>query len=204
MIDVIKTYPASLQYKFKSLADSNACNIVTSSDGLFRIYSWNTWLGGSMRDFKNVFQYKKNDKVFTSVPYDNEGDFGTDFTAVYPLAANNKTYYLAIAGGSLSSKDAYENISVYTITNDTLDDKVKLIKTKSGLNNSIHFEYDFFSVANRPERPIRLIQYDAAKKIIYIPMVLEDGKVTNKFIPYQFTGQYFEKIVTPKKQVEKK
>ena len=107
---------------------------------------------------------------------------------------------MAVSGGSESTKDAYEIISVYTISNDTLDDKVKLIKTASGLNNSISFEYDFFSVAGKSERPIRLIRYDTDKKIIYIPIVLENDKVTNRYILYQFNGQYFEKIQTQKKK----
>jgi hypothetical protein len=111
-----------------------------------------------------------------------------------------KTYYLAVSGGSESTKDAYETISVYAISNDTLNDKVKLIKTVSGLNNSINFEYDFFSVVDRPERPIQLIKYDTDKKIIYIPIVLENGKVTNRYILYKFNGQYFEKVQTSKKK----
>lgn len=33
-----------------------------------------------------------------------------------------------------------------------------------------------------------------AKQIIYIPAVYADGTVTGRFIQYQFTGQYFEKV----------
>jgi hypothetical protein len=62
------------------------------------------------------------------------------------------------------------------------------------LKNSISFEYDFFSVVDRPERPIQLIKYDQTKKTIYIPVVFENGKVTDKYITYKFTGEYFEKI----------
>src|SRR3569832_1699030 len=32
--------------------------IVTSDDGLFRIYSWDTGGGGTMHEFENVMQYK--------------------------------------------------------------------------------------------------------------------------------------------------
>jgi hypothetical protein len=195
----IKDNPATLNYKFKSLTDSNACHIVTSTDGLLRIYSWDTWLGGTMHDFKNVFQFKSSGKVYSTDLNTNEEDFATYFTDIYSLKTNSKTYYLAVSGGSESTKDAYETIRMYTISNDTLDDKVKLIKTKSGLNNSISFEYDFFSVVDRPERPIRLIKYNPEKKIIYIPIVLENGKVTDRFILYQFTGQYFEKTLAQKK-----
>jgi hypothetical protein len=199
LTNFIKDNPSTLTYNFKSLKDSNACYVVTSTDGIFRIYSWNTWLGGTMHDFKNIFQFKSNGKVYSTDLNRTEDDFGTYFTDVFMLKANNKTYYLAVSGGSESSRYAYETISAYAISHDTLDNKVKLIKTQSGLNNSIDFEYDFFTVAGRPERPIRLIKYDADKMIIYIPVVLENGKVTDKFILYQFTGQYFEKVLIQKK-----
>ena len=113
---------------------------------------------------------------------------------LHRLKANGKIYYLGVGGGSESSKYAYEVIRVYSITDSTIDNSVKLIKTASGLQNSILVEYDFFSVVDRPDRPIKLIKYDADKKTIYIHIVWENGKVTNKFIRYQFTGQYFEKL----------
>ncbi|MGH2646045.1 MAG: hypothetical protein ACRDE8_00695 [Ginsengibacter sp.] len=190
----IKDNPATLNYKFKSLTDSNACDIVTSTDGLLRIYSWDTWLGGTMHNFNNIFQFKSGSKVHSTDLNRNEDDFGSDFTNIYILKTGGKTFYLAVSGGSESTKDAYEAIGVYTISKDTLNDKIKLIKTTSGLNNSISFEYDFFSVVDRPERPIRLIKYDTDKKIIYIPIVLENGKVTDRYIRYQFNGQYFGKL----------
>jgi len=189
----IKNNPATLSYKFKSLTDSNACHIVTSTDGLLRIYSWDTWLGGTMHDFNNIFQFKSNNKI-----YSTENDGGTYFIDIFTLKTGDKTYYLTVSDESESTKFAYETLSIYTVSNDTLNDKVKLIKTQSGLNNSISFEYDFFSVAGRPERPIHLIKYDINKKTLYIPIVLADGKVTNRYIIYQFNGQYFEKVQTKK------
>lgn len=195
----IKSNQTTLNYKFKSLTDSNVCHIVTSTDGLLRIYSWNTWLGGTMRDFDNIFQFKSGNNIYSTDLGSNEDDYGCYFTNIFTLKSKNKTYYLAVGGGSYSSKDSYETISVYTISNDTLNDKAKLLKTKTGLNNSISFDYDFFSVADTPERPIQLIKYDTTKKIIYIPIVLENGKVTQNYILYQFNGQYFEKIPTKKR-----
>lgn len=200
----IKDNPSTLNYQFKSLIDGNACDIVTTKDGLFRIYSWDTWQGGTMHMFKNLYQFKSKNKVYTTVLDYGEGDMGTYYTDVFSLKTSGKTYFLAISGGSESTKDAYEMINVYSISNNTINDKVKLIKTQSGLSNSISFEYDFFSVADRPERPIRLIKYDENKRIISIPIVLENGKVTDRFILYQFTGQYFEKTLTQKKTDNKK
>jgi len=81
-----------------------------------------------------------------------------------------------------------------------LNDTLKLFKTKTNLLNEIEVNFDFFSVVQRPERPLRLIKYDPDKKIIYIPIVLENGKVTDRYILYQFKGQYFEQILTTKEK----
>jgi len=82
---------------------------------------------------------------------------------------------------------------VWSVENGKLNQSVKLIKTAEGINYYIGFEYDFFSVVDRPERPVKLIKYDKSKKIIYIPVVYDDGTVTKKFIQYKFNGKYFEK-----------
>jgi hypothetical protein len=195
----INNNPLTLTCKFKMLIDSNVCSIVTSIDGSFRIYSWDTWQGGTMHRFRNIYQFKLGNKVYTKNLNDDEEDFGAYYTDIFTLKANSKTYYLAVSGGSESTKDAYEQIQVYSVSGNLLNDTVSLIKTQNGLKNSIGFEYDFFSVVDRPERPIRLIKYDVAKKIIYIPVVLENGKVTDRFILYQFTGQYFEKKINKHK-----
>ena len=63
----IKNNPATINYKFKSLTDSNACHIVTSTDGLLRIYSWDTWLGGTMHDFNNIFQLRSGKKYIQQI-----------------------------------------------------------------------------------------------------------------------------------------
>jgi hypothetical protein len=204
LTDLIKTNPSSIDYKFKSLTDSNSCRIVTTKDGMFRIYSWDTWQGGTMHLYKNLYQFKSDGKVFTTVLNHGEDDMGAYFKDVFSLKANNKNYFLAICGGSYSTKDAYEIISVYGVSGNTLIDTIQLIKTPKGLQNSISFEYDFFSVVDRPERPLFLIKYDADKKIIYIPIVLENGKVTDRYILYQFNGHYFEHILTHKKNSKEK
>lgn len=200
LTDFLNKNPSTLDYPFQMLSDSGACNIVTSADGLFRIYSWDTWLGGTMHVFENIYQYKSGDTVYsTDLGYGEEDVGMTFYTDIFTLKTTNKTYYLAVSGGSFSSKDKYESICTYTIDNSLLNDTVAIIKTSDGFINSISFEYDFFSIASRPERPIKLITYDPEKKMIYIPIVHEGGKVTDRFIIYQFTGQYFEHILTQKK-----
>jgi hypothetical protein len=196
----VKSDPSTIECSFKSFSDSIG-SVVTTSDGLFRIYSWDTWTGGTMRNYKNLFQYKSEGKVYVKVFDYGEGDMGTYFTKVYSLkGANNKTYLLTFSGGTESSAEGYESISFYSISGDTLNDKVPLLKTSNGFETSISIEYDFSSVNDGSQ----LIKYDSEHKIIYVPIASDQGKITEKFSIYKFTGQYFEKIDSRKlKQTEK-
>jgi hypothetical protein len=168
--------------------------IATSPDGKFRIYSWDTWTGGSMHFFENVYQFKSGDHVFSKAILDksNEADPGYWFSEIFSLKNIDTTYYLAIRHGIYSGSDSYQGIKVFSIDSDSLLSDVKFIKTKTGIKNTLGFNFDFFSVVDRPERPVKLINYDTVSKTISIPAVQEKGKVTSKTITYQFTGKYFE------------
>jgi hypothetical protein len=189
-------YPTTLTYSFDSLAKYRI-EIASSVDQKFRIYSWNTRLGGTMYDFENIFQYKSNDKLYSIIINDtSEMDgpvYKPFYSEIYTITENNKSYYLAINYGIYSSKDMSETISVFTIENNSLLDSIKLFKTDKYLTNSITIEFDFFSVVNRPERPVKLVTYDEKKKIIYIPIINDKNQVTKCSYAYQFNGQYFEK-----------
>jgi hypothetical protein len=190
-------YPATLTYNFDSL--KNDIFIVTSEDNLFRIYSWDTWRTGSMHDFENIFQFKSGNKIYYKKIYAiEENDYVPFYSQIFTVKADDKTYYLAVNNGIYSNKDASQSIKVFTIENNTLNDTLKLFKTKTKLYNEINVGFDFFSVVDRPERPLRLIKYDPNKKIVSIPIVLENGKVTDRYILYQFKGEYFEHILTQK------
>jgi hypothetical protein len=190
----IKSNPKTLGYPFQKLIDSNFCGIKTSSDGNFRIYSWDTWTGGTMHIFKQVYQWKDKGKVFMKMPSYEEGDAGSFCSKIFTVDINGKPHYLAVSNGIFSTKDAMQSISVYTIANAKLVDTVKLFKTKTKKLNSIDVEFDFFSVVDRPERPLELITYDNQKKIIYVPVVGDKGQVTKKNILYQLKGGHFEFI----------
>jgi hypothetical protein len=190
----IKSNPTTLNYSFKKLIDSNFCGVITSSDGNFRIYSWDTWTGGTMHIFKEIYQWKSNGKIFTKLPKYEEGDGGVFYSKVFTVNINNKSYYLAVSNGIYSTKNEMQSITAYNIEGSKLVDTVKLFKTKTKKLNSIDVEFDFFSVVDRPERPLELITYDEKKKIIYIPVVGDKGQVTKKNILYQLKDRYFEFI----------
>ncbi len=192
----INKYPFALTYPFQKLKDSCNINIVTSNDNLFRIYSWDTWTGGTERSFDNIFQFKSDKKVYSKALFDTSNDDNPSFfySDIYSLQANGKVYYLTVNNAIYSSKDVSESIEVFCVENDKLSN-VNLIKTSTGFHNQINVDFNFFSVADRPERPVRVIKYDSTTKIIYIPVVLDEGQVSKKFIRYQFNGKYFQKIL---------
>ncbi|MFI5141221.1 MAG: hypothetical protein ACHQII_02595 [Bacteroidia bacterium] len=199
----ISKNPETIKCPFNGLKE-NHCSVVTSADGLFRIYSWDTWLGGTMHDFNNIYQFTSNQKTYTKIYDYPEGDYGTYYTDIYTLKANNKTYYLTLRMNSFSTRDHMQAVDICTIEGGSLNDSVALIKSHDSLISSISVEYNFMSVINHPERPLRLIKYDADKKIIYIPIVMENGDVTDRFILYQFKGKYFECIEIQKPKKPKK
>ncbi len=188
------TYPKLLKSPLSSLKKANM-DIATSADGLFRIYSWDTEEGGTMHFFANVMQYVSTPgKVQSIVLKAPEGDALPYYSNLYTFKSNNKTYYLGIYNSIYSSRDAGTGIKVFAIQNGKLNQNVKLLKTGTGLKNSISYSYNFFSVVDIPFEKRPTITFDAPSKTIKLPLVDAKGNVTKKFINYKFTGQYFERL----------
>jgi hypothetical protein len=190
----IKNNPGTLSYPFKKLNDSIFSGVRTSSDGNFRIYSWDTWTGGTMHFYKMIYQWRANGKVFTDVPRIEDNDPAFYCSAIFTVNIDNKPYYLAVTNGIYSSKDLMQSITCYSIEGNKLMDTVRLFKTKAKKLNSIEVFFDFFSVVDKPERPLELITYDDKLNIIYIPVVDGKDQVTKKNILYQLKDGYFEFI----------
>jgi len=187
---------ATLSYKFDSLRTK--ITITQSDDGLLRIYSWNSWLGGTMQSFNKVFQFKTTYEVSVK-SHDNTQDDNQDFdigwySNIYTLENENKKYYLAVCNSIYSTIETSQSIKVFSIENETLKNDSEIFKVNDENLNSIDVFFDFFSVIDRPERPVELIKYDQKNKIISIPVIEENGKVTDDFIIYKFNGKYFEVI----------
>ncbi|GAB3988264.1 hypothetical protein GCM10028807_10540 [Spirosoma daeguense] len=196
LVKVLKENPATLAYPFKKLVSKANCYINTSADGKFRIYSWDTWTGGTMRLYNEIYQWSDNSKIFTKVLkyVAEEGDAGSFCSKIYTVNINHKNYYLAISNSIYSTRDALQSISVFTIDNGKLNDSVELFKTRTEKLNSIRVEYNFFSVVDRSERPVELISYDEKRKIVYVAVVDEQGTVSTRNLLYQLKGNYFEYI----------
>lgn len=188
------TEGASLNYPFKQL-QKEGVHIASAKDGCFRIYSWDTLTGGSMHFFDNIYQFKESGKTYSKIVVAPQGDAGGWYSEIFNFERNGQTYYLGYFNAIYSNSHCAQAIKLFGIDTKGLHDDVKLIQTKTGIKNSLRFSFDFFSVVDRPERPVKLIHFDSENKNIKIPVVLNEGlgKVTNRFITYHFNGEYFVK-----------
>ena len=188
-----------LKFAFPGLKDK--MYVTTSKDGRFRIYSWDLESGGTMRDFDSVFQYKGNSgKIYTWAGTDSDHeDGGAFYHQIFQTDTPTGPIYLGVATNIASTSYAGQRISAFRINGEKLDISVKAIKTSSGITNSVGFQFDFFSVVERKERPIRLFTYDESKKSFRFPIVIQNkktpqGRVTNRYITYRFDGKYFVRV----------
>lgn len=192
--------PSTLNYKFSEL--NKLMFNATSDDGKFRIFSWDTESGGTMHEFSRIYQFQSADgKVYSKgeETAEEDGGAGSFVTDVFTIDTKDGRVYVVCSTFIGSTNDHYQSADLFKIEGETIKDKINLIKTKSGLTSKLSFEYNFFSVVDRKERPIRLISYDKKTKTLKIPVVINDkefpnGRVTNKFISYQFDGTYFVKV----------
>ncbi len=189
---------STLSYKFTKL--NELMLNTTSDDGKFRIYSWDTETGGTMHFYSRVYQYLGADgKVYSKTDEPSkEGDAGGFAYAIYTLEAKSGKIYIVCSTFVGSTSDHYDSANLYKINGGKLVDKVKLIKTASGLTDTLNFEYNVFSIKDNKEFPLTLIRFDKNTNTLKIPVVIGDkefgnGRVTDKFINYKFNGTYFVK-----------
>lgn len=195
LLQYTTSHPQTLRHSFKSL-EKNGLIIATSEDGKFRIYSWDTWTGGTMHFFKNIFQYESDQKIYSKAEESQgEGDPGCYYHQINDVISENKKYYLTQNKAILSSGMSYHSLKVFSINNGQLNAKAQLIKTQSGIKNQLGYEVDLTASANKNyEGRDYEIEYDPQNKIISIPVIQADSKITAKKVRYQFKGKYFEKL----------
>lgn len=190
-----------LDHPFPKLSD--LMFVTTSRDGRLRTYSWDAESGGSMHDFITVCQYRTRDgkvNVWAQPLSDDISEFGAGAFVhqIFQTETKKGTLYLVISTFIGSTSLAAQTLDVVRIDGGKLNKEVRVIRTQSGLKGSVGFEYDFFSVVDRPERPIKLFEFNEERKEFRFPVVIEDektpqGRVTDRFIAYRFNGRYFVK-----------
>ena len=154
-----------------------------------------------MHFFSALFQYRDAAGKISSEMEGSEfeDDTGGFYSEIFQMPTKSGTVYLTVSNSIMSTMDSGQALALYKIEKGGLTGKVNLIKTGSGLTNAIYFNYNFFSVVDRKERPVKLIHFDGKLKTFKIPVVIENekfpnGEVTNRFITYKFNGNHFVRM----------
>lgn len=174
-------------------AQEQGLAILTANDNKFRAFSWDDNSGGTMHEYNQYIQFI--DEGGNSQVQEVRSD--QFVTSLFTTTIKGKPLYILTTTGIYSTQDSAQSLNLYQIQGDKLTSP-KLIKTKEGLTNKLSFGYNFFSVMDRPERPIKLFEFDKKTRTIRFPVVVEDkefatGKVTKRKISYTFDGNYFVK-----------
>lgn len=184
----IKKNPETLNFPFKA-EEYCGLNINTSEDKNFRAYSWNLHTGNSARSYNTLFHFKSNGKVFTESTKD--GYHSNIYLTIHSVILGSKTYYLLSSIEFGSNKDLYESLEAYEIMNNKLKRVNNLFVYKGGQTTGvIRLYYDRMKVPEKRSEQ-SLIDYIPKTKTLYVAIVDEEGKVSNKNIVYKIKGNKF-------------
>ena len=185
---LIKNNNNTINYPFDLLQKENALKMATSADKKLRVYSWDTNSGGSMRFFNQMYQFNANGTISLNVSLASN-DSQSYFSKIYSVQNNKKeTIYLVISNSILSGKYSVQYVDAYRIGTENLI-KTPVFKTKTKTLDKISVDYDFFSVVDRPERPVELITFN--NNILKIALVDDNQNVTSKNLIYEWNGDLF-------------
>jgi hypothetical protein len=182
----------SIRYPFNSLLD---LTIINSEDHRCRTYSWDSYTGGTMHIYYSFAQFlTANNKLSTQLLSDTStegGDPGLWYCKIYTLKNSGHAYCLCIGSGRYSTADLGFEVNIYTVKGSLLV-QAPIIRSKTGLTNRIHVDYNFFKLTK--ETDDHSIEFDSSSRKMYIPLVNDKGEMSKKYIIYKFNGTYFQKL----------
>lgn len=185
---LIKNNNNTFNYPFEKLQKENALKMATSADKKLRVYSWDNKSGGTMRFFNQMYQFNANGNITVNESLASN-DAQAYFSKIYTVQnKNNESIYLVISNSILSSKYSVQHINAYKIGSENLQ-SAAVFKTKTNTLDKISVEYDFFSVVDRPERPVELITFE--NNTLKIALVDDKQNVTSKNLIYEWNGDVF-------------
>ena len=202
LVNYLKTVgeknPATLTAKFKS---KEWVNILTSADGLFRIYSWDVCKDGTAKSYDAVFQYRSNKKVVTfvmgdaSVDEDSEGVVcsGEYYYKLYTIHTKDSgNVYLVLGYSSYASGYGGNSLTAYKLRNGEFIGAYPFFKTAKTTVGEINFQYDLEAPINENKKAeMPDIRLSKDKQTIYIPVITRHDEITKRDLIYKFDGNRF-------------
>lgn len=198
-------------YDFPSLTDSlETITIATSDDGKVRIYSWDTWMGGTMIDWDNVIQYRSADdklKTFdgcvwdiekTSGDEEDEGDFGCYTKAIYSFQRKDgQTIYVTDSYFRESSMYGFNTLDAFCISDGKLQSVTDAFVTPDRtMKSDVGAEYIipswYFLTDGKGWDWV--FSLDKETQTFYVPVTGEEeipDCMTDQYDLYKFNGHQF-------------
>ncbi|TAF64597.1 MAG: hypothetical protein EAZ55_11085 [Cytophagales bacterium] len=193
---LIRNHSESFAYPFDSLTNYIACHVNISPDKKLKIYSWDTYLGGTMHFFHNLYQYQWQDSLYCFMQPE-EGVPDGFYTQVQTLETPQQTYYLATYNAIYSNREISQKIRLLTL-GDSLRWQHPLIEIGQTRTHEIQLHYDFYTLPQSLLYPIRLLMYNEKTKVLYVPVIEDNGTFTTKCQMYEFKNGYFKYTKTIK------
>ena len=202
LVDYLNKYPSSINENFDGLYDSTF-KCATSSDGKFRIYSWNTLTGGSTAKYNAVVEYITTKGTKAKILYDvskiarNVGieRTGWMYDTIFSVTNAKTTYYLATLFTSYSTVGRTAGIQAFSIDGTQLHSNLNIFTTTEGNENLIVWDYNM-QVNKETNHEIKVQPtMDNKANILYIPVIGENDRMYFKgnYDKYSFNGDYFIK-----------
>ncbi len=200
LVNYLKTVgeknPATLKARFNP---NEGIKILTSDDGLFRVYGWDVGNIGKAKSFDAVFQYQsgKNTRTFVmndaSEISDTEGVVcsGEYYGELYTIHTKDSgNVYLVFGYSSYASGLGGPSLTAYKLRSGKLISAYPFFNTTKETVGEISFTYDL-EVAGNEHAYMPVIEISKDKQTIYIPVINKDEKVTTKDLVYKFDGNRF-------------
>lgn len=203
LLEYISENPSSLEYDFKKLADTTGIFITTSEDRKLRIYSWNTFMGGTSPCFAAIAQanmsgnvivggldfYKEDDESGNVLCNDKSQDeyYGSCLTKLINQVKNSKgeSIYLVEVYAKISSVWGFNEVFALTIKDGMLK---KAEYFPSDAVKSIEYNIPDWYFRTDGMGWDWVPSFDKATETLYIPHVYE-GKITDQYELYRNDGQ---------------
>lgn len=170
-------------------------NIATAGDHLFRIYSWDTRLGGTMHVYNAIVAYRTPEAriVFKRIDVDSvskaKDDRGYWYHTIKMYELPMHTTYVAVGKSMEGTQYIGEHVLAFGDGSSDVH-TVNYFEAAGRKVNAISYSYDLLKLKGKAPS----IHFSRDSKKLYIPIV-ERELFTGKYLVYKYSSFTFQKSV---------
>jgi hypothetical protein len=187
--------PATLKDNFKYLKYYEHMVVLTSDDNAFRIYELDDGTK-EQHNFINVFQYQDGNKTESSLTMPGEDASvlkGREYKDLYTLKTKGRIYYLATYVVPRTKDDYSVGVQVFTKNaKGGFNDSTQVIVTNTYGTAVNNLEYPLVNPSGATNHSI---YFNKNNKMLYVPIIWNDGVVSSAYTEYKFNkSNYFTEV----------